>query len=163
MTRAVTLALFLVGVALWAGRGIGLAAETKPSSGDEWERTVKAAEQEGELVIYALSEVSELFTASGFVKKFPKIKVTTVTARAADLANRVMAERRGGKFLMDVGNLGNTSPLTLSQGKALDPVAAAFILPEVKDESKWWKGKYQYLDPDGKYVLVYVAAPLYLV
>ena len=163
MMRVVTLALVLVGVALCAGRSVGLAAEVKPSSGDEWERTFKAAEQEGEVVIYALSEVSELFTASGFVKKFSKIKVTTVTARAAELANRVMAERRAGKFLMDVGNLGNTSPLTLSQGKALDPVAAAFILPEVKDESKWWQGKYQYLDPEGKYVLVYVAAPLYLV
>ncbi len=163
MNRAFTLALVLVGAVLLASSGAGVAGEAKTSWAEEWERTVKAAEQEGQLVIYSLGEVSELFANSGFVKKFPKIKVTTVTARAGELANRVMAERRAGKFLMDVGNLGNTSPLTLAQGKALDPIGSAFILPEVKDESKWWQGKYQYIDPEGKYVLVYVAAPLYLV
>ena len=74
-----------------------------------------------------------------------------------------MAERRAGKFLADIGNLGNTSPYTLYQSKALDPIASAFILPEVKDESKWWQGKQQFIDPEGKYILVYVGAPLFLV
>jgi hypothetical protein len=36
-----------------------------------------------------------------------------------------MAERRSGKYLADVARIGNTSPLIW-----------AFILPEVKDESK---------------------------
>jgi iron(III) transport system substrate-binding protein len=130
---------------------------------EEWHRAVRAAEQEGEVVLSALSEVGEIFTNGGFQKKFPKIKLTVVTARGGEQVTRIMAERRAGKFLVDVGNMGNTSPYRLYQAKVLDPIASAFLLPEVEDESKWWQGKHQFIDPEGKYIFVYVAAPLYLV
>ncbi|HWP56979.1 MAG TPA: extracellular solute-binding protein [Candidatus Acidoferrales bacterium] len=143
--------------------GVSHGGQATLSWQEEWERTVKAAEQEGQLVVYALNDMSELFLHSGFQRKFPKIKMTMVTARAGELANRIVAERRAGKFLGDVANLGNTSPLQVAQAKGFDPIATAFILPEVKDESKWWDGKHQFIDAERKYVLVYVAAPLYLV
>src|SRR5918996_726584 len=130
---------------------------------DEWEKTVRAAEQEGQLVFYSLSEIGEAIANSGFQKKFPKIKISVVGARGGEHVSRIMAERRAGKFLADVGNLGNTSPYTLYQSKALDPIAAAYILPEVKDQSKWWQGKQHFIDPEAKYILVYVGAPLFLV
>jgi len=129
----------------------------------EWNRTVKAAEQEGQVVLYSLTEVGEAISNTGFQKKFPKIKVSVVSARGGEHIARIMAERRAGKFLADIGNLGNTSPYTLYQSKVLDPIASAFILPEVKDDSKWWQGKQQFIDPEGKYILVYVGAPLFLV
>jgi iron(III) transport system substrate-binding protein len=129
----------------------------------EWEKTVRAAEQEGQLVVYSLSEVGEVIANSGFQKRFPKIKISIVAARGVELVPRVMAERRADKFLADVGNLGNTSPYTLYQAKALDPITSAFILPEVKDESKWWQGKHHFIDPEHKHIFVYVGAPLYLV
>ena len=140
-----------------------VAAEAVAAWQDQWEKAVRAAEQEGQLVLYSLSEVGDAIANSGFQKKFPKIKVSVVGARGGEHVSRIMAERRAGKFLADVGNLGNTSPYTLYQSKALDPIAAAFILPEVKDESKWWQGKQQFIDPEGKYILVYVGAPLFLV
>jgi iron(III) transport system substrate-binding protein len=141
------------------------AADSNASPGwePEWNRTVKAAEQEGQLVLYSLTEVGEAISNTGFQKKFPKIKISVVSARGGEHISRIMAERRAGKFLADVGNLGNTSPYTLYQSKVLDPIASAFILPEVRDESKWWQGKQQYIDPEGKYILVYVGAPLFLV
>jgi len=140
-----------------------LAGEVSASWQDEWDRTVKAAEQEGQVVLYSLSEVGDAIANTGFQKKFPKIKISVVTARGGEHVSRVMAERRAGKFLADIGNLGNTSPYTLYQSKTLDPIASAFILPEVKDESKWWQGKQQFIDPEGKFILVYVGAPLFLV
>jgi iron(III) transport system substrate-binding protein len=130
---------------------------------EEWNRAVRAAEQEGEVVLSSLSEVGEVFAQGGFQKKFPKIKLSVLTARGGEQVTRIMAERRAGKFLVDVGNMGNTSPYRLYQAKALDPIAGAFLLPEVEDESKWWQGKHQFIDPEGKYIFVYVAAPLYLV
>jgi iron(III) transport system substrate-binding protein len=139
------------------------AEATSSKDQDQWNRTVRAAEQEGEVVLSALSEVGEIFANGGFQKKFPKIKLTVVPARGGDQVTRIMAERRAGKFLVDVGNMGNTSPYRLYQAKALDPIASAFLLPEVEDESKWWQGKHQFIDPEGKYIFVYVAAPLYLV
>src|SRR5438132_9959429 len=130
---------------------------------DEWQKTVKAAELEGEAVFYSLAEIGDVFVKGGFQKRFPKIKISVVGARGGEHVPRIMAERRAGKFLADVGDLGNTSPYALYQSKALDPIASAFILPEVKDESKWWQGKQHFIDPENRYILVYVGAPLFLV
>jgi len=139
------------------------AGEVRASWQDEWEKTVKAAEQEGQIVFYSLGEVGDVFINSGFQKRFPKIKISVVSARGTEHVPRIMAERRAGKFLADAGDLGNTSPYTLYQSKVLDPITSAFLLPEVKDESKWWQGRQHFIDPEGKYILVYVGAPLYLV
>jgi len=145
------------------GRQVVLAGEAGAAWQDEWEKTVKAAEQEGQLVLYSLSEVGDAIANSGFQKMFSKIKISVVPARGGEHVSRIMAERRAGKFLADVGNLGNTSPYTLYQGKALDPITSAFILPEVKDQSKWWQGKQHFIDPESRYIFVYVGAPLFLV
>jgi iron(III) transport system substrate-binding protein len=137
--------------------------ESKSDWQREWERTVRAAEEEGQVVLYSLSEVGEVFLHSGFQKKFPRVKLVSVTARGVELVSRIMAERRAGKFLADIANLGNTSPYRLYQAKALDPITSAFLLPEVGDASKWWQGKHHTIDAEGKYIFVFVGAPLYLV
>jgi ABC-type Fe3+ transport system substrate-binding protein len=105
----------------------------------EWERTIKAAELEGEVSYYTLGEFGFL---SEFDKKFPRIKVKVVQGRGNELLARI----------------GNTSPYSLYQAKVLQPVASAFILPEIKDESKWWSGKHQYVDSEGKYIFVPVGS-----
>jgi iron(III) transport system substrate-binding protein len=121
----------------------------------EWERTIKAAELEGEISYYTLGEFGFL---SEFEKNFPRIKVKVVQGRGNELLARIMTERRAGKYLADVARIGNTSPYSLYQAKVLQPVASAFILPEVKDESKWWSGKHQYVDSEGKYIFVPVGS-----
>ena len=153
--------LFGYAVAISAFDASALAADAEYQA-DDWNRTVRAAEQEGQVVLYSLTEIGEAIANGGFQKKFPKIKMSMVGARGGEHISRIMAERRAGKFLADIGNLGNTSPYTLYQSKALDPIASAYILPEVKDESKWWQGKQQFIDPEGRYILVYVGAPLFL-
>lgn len=35
----------------------------------------------------------------------------------------------------------------------------AIILPEVRDESPWWKGKHHCLDPERKYILAFIGIP----
>ena len=52
------------------------AAEVKASWQEEWEKTVKAAEQEGQVVLYSLSEIGDAIANTGFQKKFPKIKIS---------------------------------------------------------------------------------------
>ena len=121
----------------------------------DWERTVKAAEQEGEINYYSLGEVGFL---SEFEKRFSRIKVKVIQGKGNELLTRIMAERRGGRFIADVVRIGNTSPYALYQAKALQAIAPAFILPEVKDESKWWSGKHQFIDSEGKYIFVPVGS-----
>jgi len=133
MIRQKNLIAALMWLALFAisnPRG-AIAGEVKTSWQEEWERTIKAAEQEGQVVLYSLSEIGDAIANSGFQKKFPKIKISVASARGGDHISRIMTERRAGKFLADVGNLGNTTPYTLYQSKTLDPITSAFILPEV--------------------------------
>ncbi len=92
----------------------------------EWERTVNAAEQEGEVSYYTLGDYG--FVAE-FEKKFPRLKVKVVSGRGNELLSRIMTERRAGKNLVDVARIGNTSPYALYQAQALQPIASAFILP----------------------------------
>ena len=147
---AVTFALFL----FWGG--IALAAEAPDA---EWERTIKAAEQEGEVVVYKLRSD---FEWHGFQKRFPKIKLTLAPAGAAQILQRIMAERRAEKFLADVVMLGGGTTTSLLKAKALEPIGTAFILPEVKDPARWFEGKHHYNDAENRYIFVYAAFPLRL-
>ena len=135
------------------------AAESAVSAELEWERTVRSAEQEGQVVLYKIAHDAEW---QAFQKKYPKIKVTLISADAAQIQQRILAERRGGKYLADVIRLGGGTSTSLYKAKALDPVAAALILPEVKDPSKWLEGRHHYNDVDNQYVFVYAAFPLHL-
>ena len=125
----------------------------------EWERTVKAAEQEGQVTVYKIAHDAEWHA---FQKRYPKIKVNLVPASAAQIQQRILAERRAGKFLADVVRLGGGTSTSLYKAKALDPIGPALILSEVKDASKWLDGKHHYNDIDNQYVFVYAAFPLHL-
>ena len=131
------------------------AAESKPNWQAEWERTVRAAEEEGQLTVY-VSGYGALIDSGIFQKAYPKIKVTGVTGSGTQLAPRIVAERRGEKYLADVYSGGGTSLYqNLYLGKMLDPIKSALILPEVVDPSKWWEGKQKYVDREGRYIFVF--------
>jgi hypothetical protein len=120
------------------------AAESKPDWQTEWERTVQAAKKEGALSLYLLQGEGELGTVVQlFQKKYPEIDVVTTPGRGNTLAPRIMAERRAGKYLVDVYIAGVTTAYEVFyRAKILDSVRAALILPEVIDESKWWLGQH---------------------
>ena len=91
-----------------------------------------------------------------FQKTYPKIKITHISGAGTDLTQRISAERRAGKYLVDVYNGGGNSLFqVLYQGKMLDPIKSALILPEVTDATKWWEGKQKYADKEGQYIFVY--------
>ena len=124
----------------------------------EWERTLEAAGNEGRVVLNVARRYDEIFRA--FQKKYPKIKVVTIGGRGSQIAERVMAERRAGKFLSDIYLSGSGTPYRVFyRRKALDPVKSALILPEVLDQSKWWGGKHFYHDDDNEYILAFNGVP----
>jgi hypothetical protein len=113
------------------------------ASPSDWEKIVRAAEQEGE-VVYSASG-SHRFLEE-FHKSYPKIKTTSISASCNDVVSRIMTERRAGKYLADVVRCGMTSAHSLYRGKTLQPIDAALSLAEVRDPSKWWQGKHHYTD-----------------
>ncbi len=134
---------------------LGISLLAKPLQGAEswraeWERALRAAEKEGAFTAYMAA--GDFTFLDEFQKAYPKIKLRKrVAARGGMLLNRIMAERRAGKYLADVYMTGKSTHWVLYDAKALDPIHPAFILPEVKDESKWFRGKHSWDDPEGRY------------
>jgi len=123
----------------------------------EWEKTVEAAKKEGQVTVYTSSTQNTVLLESGaFQKKFPAIKLLIALG---DPLQRTMTERRAGKYLADVPFTGPRTIWNLYQAGVLEPVKDAFILPEVKDESKWFQGRHHYVDKARKYIFVSVANP----
>ncbi|HEY6368622.1 MAG TPA: extracellular solute-binding protein [Candidatus Binatia bacterium] len=141
------------------GQPFVLASEPKAAWQADWEKTVKAAEEERELVIYMTQAFEPVFRET-FQKKYPKIKVTLVTGRGPELSQRVMSERRAGKFIADLYISGNITPLTVfHRAKILEPVKPLLLLPEVLDTSGWYEGKHHYDDPENRYIFVFEGTP----
>jgi len=121
----------------------------------DWEKTLKAAEREGQVAVYTATRGGAL-RMDAFKKKYPKIKFVTVSITPAQVAQRVLAERRARKYLVDVVNTGaNPNYQLFYPAKMLDPIKSALILPEVLDKSKWYRGQHFYIDEESKYVFVY--------
>ncbi|MGH7772715.1 MAG: ABC transporter substrate-binding protein [Candidatus Binatia bacterium] len=153
MIRA--LIVSLVSFLILIGADAVKAADAKPAWQLEWEKTIQAAEKEGQVVIYSTDGL-DLVLREAVQRKYPKIKVTTVIGRGFELGQRIMSERRAGKNIQDLFVMGSTTPVrVLYSAKALDPIRPGFILPEVTDQSKWWQGRHHHVDPEGQYVFMF--------
>jgi ABC-type Fe3+ transport system substrate-binding protein len=135
------------------------AAQATGAAPADWDRTVKAAEEEGALTIYMTQAFEPVFREA-FQKKHPKIKVTTVVGRGFQLGQRIMSERRAEKYLVDFCLTGNITPVTVFyKAKILDPVKPLLALPEVVNEGLWFEGKHHYYDPENRYVFAFEGTP----
>jgi iron(III) transport system substrate-binding protein len=123
----------------------------------DWEQTLAAAKKEGQINVYIYRYEGLL---QDFKREYPGINVVSVTGRGTELTNRIMAERRAGKFIADVYSGGTNSLFnTLYKGRALDPVKPLLLLPEVTDLSKWYGNEHRYADPEGKYIFAFIGSP----
>ncbi|MBM2804353.1 MAG: Extracellular solute-binding protein, partial [Deltaproteobacteria bacterium] len=145
----------LVALQIFFGAISTYAAESKPLWQTEWDKIVKAAEAEGEVNVYVVDYPR--FAVSQFQKAYPKIKLVSIDGPSGPaLSSRLMAERRAGKYQADLYIAGQgTHVSVLYPAKALAPMPPALILPEVKDESKWFKGKHRYVDPQTRHSFVF--------
>jgi len=135
------------------------AADAKQTWQLTWEKTLAAAKKEGKLNFYVGRYGTEPLL-NEFRKEFPEIQLVTVNGTGNSLGTRIIAEIRAGKFVADLFSGGaNTNYEVLYQGKALDSIKSALILPEVLDESKWYEGKHRYTDPEQRHIFVYIANP----
>lgn len=155
--KALSMSVFL-GFVL-SGGNVGAAAEPKPTWQSEWDRTVAAAKREGMVSVYQYNP-SEVFDAALFKKIFPGINVSVVSGRGGQIAHRIMTERRADKYLADVTIEGVTTNYSVFyRAKILEPIKPALLLPEVLDESRWWRGRHRYTDPEGGYVFHFLGVP----
>jgi iron(III) transport system substrate-binding protein len=152
----VLISFFNILLFLAAGVEVGLGQQ--PQWEKEWERTIAAGKKEGKLVYHAGSASAPYFRE--FQKRYPEIKATRMLTRGGSAAaQRLMAERRAGLYASDILIMGSGSGLRLASAGVLDPLEPNFILPEILDRSKWWKGKYHYLGKKSGYIFVFAMTP----
>ncbi len=111
----------------------------------EWERTFKAAQKEGRIVVYTdsigIRPASLLFT-----KKYG-IPVEVLQGRGAELGRKTIQERSAGLNLVDIQVSGlNTLFGVLKASGATVLLEKALILPEVKDPKLWLNGELPWAD-----------------
>lgn len=130
-------------------------ATVHADSPKDWEKTVAAAEKEGQVTLYGPPGVNYQNAIMAFQEAYPKIKLVYVPGSGSSNAQRMLAERRAGKYLADVfvGGSG-TLILVLYNGGILDPLAPVLMLPENTDQSLWFRKKHLYADAKEQYVFM---------
>jgi iron(III) transport system substrate-binding protein len=131
------------------------AAADKAGWEAEWKKTVADAEKEGQITIYAPPGKQYQDAITLFQQYYPKIKLNYVPGSGTNNAQRLLTERRAGKYLVDtfIGGSGTLIEV-LYKGAVLEPLPPNLILPESKDQSAWFEKKHQYADADNQYVLM---------
>ena len=134
---------------------VNIAAAQSKDWQTEWEKIVKAAKAEREVAVDCEPPVDNQNALMEFSKTYPDILLKLSPIGARDFANRVLAERRAARYLADVFSGGSTSPTqVLLPAKALDTIRPALLVPEVTNESFWFKKKFHFADREGQYVFL---------
>jgi iron(III) transport system substrate-binding protein len=132
-----------------------LTASVRGDWKQDWEKTVAAAEKEGEVTIYGQPRAGVGKAILAFKDAYPKIKINFVGGSGSDLAKKIMAEKRAGRHLVDLAiGGGGTMVLVYHKAGLLQPIPPQLILPEVVDQTKWWSNKHLYSDPEGQHVFM---------
>jgi iron(III) transport system substrate-binding protein len=120
----------------------------------DWEKTLQAAKQEGQVSIYAALGPYHPQIFAEFQKDYPEIKATVTHGSSNRISPRLFAERRAGKYLADTYLGGPTSLYSFYKNDLFDPLTPILVLPEVVDTSLWWERKHFYIEPERKYIFI---------
>lgn len=126
----------------------------------DWDNTLIEAKKEGKVVVYGTAPGilrSDIGTA--FRNKYG-ITVEDLAGRGAEVATKVLAERRAGLYIGDVyiGGSG-TMVRQLKPAGVLDPLEPVLVLPEVLDPKVWLGEKLMWVDSPAKSILSFLAYP----
>lgn len=139
----------------------GGSAEAAASA--EWDALVQAARKEGKVELILSGQVPQLLRKAmpEFENKYG-VRVNFQTGAGTAHAERILAERRVGRYTLDVWLGGaNTALVSLIPNKALASLPELLVDPEVTDQSLWFQGKHHYTDPEKRYIFAWGASPTY--
>ena len=119
----------------------------------EWEKTIEAAKREREVVVYGPHNPMYRPLWETFQKSYPGLKINFLPGKGSEHTQRVLAERRAGKYIADLVMGGSSSYRSFPPG-TLEPLRGQLIMPETYDESAWWQKKLWFADPKNDSAIV---------
>ena len=130
----------------------------------EWDALVEKAQGEGRLDANFSSLLSRPVAARALADRFESefgIKIrATITGSSSQTWERVSAERRAGKYTIDVWTGGyQTSSQLIRPGGAMIPLKDLLFHPEVLDESAWMGGQFPWLDAERRWTMNFIGSP----
>lgn len=120
----------------------------------EWETTLAAARKEGKVRVHVPPGTQYLDAIHAFQASYPKIKLVSVPGSGSQHSQRLMAERRAGKYLADAYIGGAGTGMVLYNAGVFDLLPPVLILPEVKDQTVWFSKKHLYADPKHQHIFI---------
>lgn len=160
MKNVAIIAALAVAVLLPARQPAG-AAEPTP----QMKSLIDAARAEGRVEVILSGQVPQkLRVLMPDFEKLYGVRVNFQTGSGRAHAQRILAERRAGRYTIDAWLGGDSTALTqLIPNGVLAPIPELLIDPDVTDLSKWYKGRHYYTDPDQRYVFAFGAQPIHVV
>lgn len=129
----------------------------------EWERVLEAAKKEGVVVLISTAgSEARLALMLPFMQRYG-IRMEFLTAKGAEVSQKLQAERRAGLYMADVYNGGSNTPIdSLKPAKVLDPLEPALLLPELTGpeliKKVWFEGRLWWLDSE-RQILAMTVSP----
>ncbi|MBI4330764.1 MAG: extracellular solute-binding protein [Chloroflexi bacterium] len=114
-----------------------------------WEELVAAAKKEGKIVAYGSGGPSIREELAPKLLQRYGIEMEFVSAKGAQLTEKMDRERRSGLYFVDIYIGGPTTLLNELKPKGfLDPMDPALVLPEVKNQALWVGNRLSFVDKD---------------
>ena len=126
----------------------------------EWDALIAAAQEEGNLSLsFNTSSGRSLRPVAAFFEEKFGIKTVVSVGSGGASANRILAERTNGQFLVDIMYSGqSTANGRMVPSGSLAPFDDFLVLPEVTDRSLWFGGRHWYGDVEQTLVFNYAAS-----
>ncbi|MEK7216439.1 MAG: extracellular solute-binding protein [Chloroflexota bacterium] len=126
----------------------------KPAWEEEWDRVVKAAKQEGKLVLVTTVGTGFRAAVEAFQSAFPGITVEHTSLNASAFVPRLTQEREAGIYSFDaMTSTWAIVPRVMAEKKALLPIKSVLFRGDVLDDKVWQDGfERGFLDQNEKWV-----------
>ena len=134
-------------------------AQSIPDWQKTWDETLKAAKEEGKVVVVGQpSPAMRNVILPAFTKKYG-IPVELIAGQTSTIVGKIRTERGSGIYSADVFmSNASTSVVTLYGEKMLDPLKPLLLQPEVTEGKYWKKGAPYFADPERAYLLILFAS-----
>ncbi len=132
------------------------AGPSRPAWQADWDKAMAGARSEGRLVIYNTGGVEVRNDLTKAFKEKYGVDLEFISGRGAELATKILSERRAGIFTGDLYLDAMATPVnTFKPAGALAPIKPLLILPEVLDTKAYYGDAIPFGDNEGIYILTH--------